>query len=84
VDKGGNHGYFAGKGWNPVTGLGWVDGQEMLDAMKGNQTIKVGNIMPFMPIFGGGQNDQPSLSDKALVPQSTEPPPSTEQPPSTF
>jgi kumamolisin len=61
VDKGGNHGYQAGKGWNPVTGLGWVDGQEMLNAMKINQTIKVGNTLPFMPVFGAGQNDQPSL-----------------------
>ncbi|HEY9713567.1 MAG TPA: S53 family peptidase [Chroococcales cyanobacterium] len=41
VPDGGNHGYKAGPGWNPVTGLGWVDGQAMLDAMKENQTAKL-------------------------------------------
>ena len=41
VSTGGNHGYEAAKGWNPVTGLGWVDGQAMLDAMKLNQTARV-------------------------------------------
>jgi kumamolisin len=33
VLTGGNHGYKAGKGWDPVSGLGWIDGQEMLNAM---------------------------------------------------
>jgi kumamolisin len=63
VDKGGNHGYEAGKGWDPVAGLGWVDGQEMLNAMLINQTIKVGNVLPFIPVFGAGQAEQPSTVD---------------------
>jgi hypothetical protein len=63
VDKGGNHGYEAGKGWDPVTGLGWVDGQEMLNAMLINQTIKVGNVLPFIPVFGASQAEQPSTVD---------------------
>jgi hypothetical protein len=50
VDKGGNHGYEAGKGWDPVTGLGWVDGGEMLKAMIANQTIKFGPSFPFLPL----------------------------------
>jgi kumamolisin len=38
VTAGGNHGFQAGKGWDAVSGLGWVDGQSMLQAMKANQT----------------------------------------------
>lgn len=37
VPNGSNYGYEAGKGWNPVTGLGWVDGTKMLEAMKAFQ-----------------------------------------------
>jgi kumamolisin len=49
VQTGGNHGYEAGKGWDAVTGLGWVDGQEMLNAMKVNQTAVTGlKIADFM------------------------------------
>ncbi len=40
VVTGGNHGYMAQKGWDAVTGLGWVDGTAMLDAMKANQTAR--------------------------------------------
>lgn len=34
VTTGNNHGYEAAKGWDPTTGLGWVDGQAMLESMK--------------------------------------------------
>jgi subtilase family serine protease len=49
VATGGNHGYEAKKGWDPVTGLGWVDGQNMIDAMKENQTNRLPSaiILPF-------------------------------------
>ena len=40
VPNGSNYGYDAGKGWNPVTGLGWVDGGKMLEAMIQSQTGK--------------------------------------------
>ncbi len=49
VINGGNHGYESGKGWDAVTGLGWVDGQEMLNGMKANQSaangIKIADFM---------------------------------------
>jgi kumamolisin len=41
VVTGGNHGYQAGDGWDAATGLGWVDGTEMLNAMIANQTASV-------------------------------------------
>jgi kumamolisin len=42
VNVGSNHGFAAGNGWSPVTGLGWVDGEAMLNAMKTNQTSSFG------------------------------------------
>lgn len=48
VTSGSNHGYEAGKGWDAVTGLGWVNGQSMLDAMKANQTSNWGKVLPFL------------------------------------
>lgn len=50
VPIGQNYGYQAGKGWNPVTGLGWVDGSKMLEAMKISQSPHAGsNILDFVP-----------------------------------
>lgn len=49
VTVGSNHGYFSKEGWDPVTGLGWVDGLKMLDAMKADQTTNFGKVIPFMP-----------------------------------
>ena len=34
ITTGSNHGFEAGPGWDAVSGLGWVDGQAMLEAMK--------------------------------------------------
>ena len=55
VASGGNHGYQAAKGWDAVTGLGWINGQEMLSAMKANQTARIGQtgfvpqVLKFLP-----------------------------------
>jgi kumamolisin len=49
VTTGGNHGYQAGKGWDAVTGLGWVDGTAMLEAMKAGQTTSVPQQLGLLP-----------------------------------
>ena len=56
VTSGGNHGFTAGKGWDPVTGLGWVDGQKMLDAMKLNQTVNMSKFDWLTTMFPNGMN----------------------------
>jgi kumamolisin len=56
VTTGGNHGFTSGKGWDAVTGLGWVDGQKMLDAMKLNQTVNMSKFSWLAPIFPNGIN----------------------------
>jgi kumamolisin len=49
VTTGGNHGYLAGPGYNAVTGLGWIDGTAMLEAMKANQTTRVPGAFAIVP-----------------------------------
>lgn len=50
VPNGSNYGYEAGKGWNPVTGLGWVDGTKMLEAMKVSQVPNLrSTLADFIP-----------------------------------
>jgi kumamolisin len=61
VTTGGNYGYQAGKGWDPVTGLGWVDGTAMLNAMKANQTTNVPGTFSLLPAgVNVGGDDQKS------------------------
>jgi kumamolisin len=49
VLKGGNHGYNAGPGWDAASGLGWVDGTAMLNAMKENQTARLPTTFSLFP-----------------------------------
>lgn len=64
VTVGSNNGYFSKEGWDPVTGLGWVDGVKMLEAMKADQTTSFGRVIPFLPV----SNIQP-FERKAAVAQ---------------
>jgi len=57
VTKGGNYGYQTRPGWDPVTGLGWVDGTAMLNAMKASQTTAV----PQFSLLPQGLNLQGSV-----------------------
>ncbi len=60
VTVGGNHGYLAGKGWDAVTGLGWVDGSAMLDAMKAGQTVRLPRTLGYLPQGINSGSDQQS------------------------
>ncbi|HEY9715566.1 MAG TPA: S53 family peptidase, partial [Chroococcales cyanobacterium] len=57
VTTGDNNGYKTAKGWDPVTGLGYIDGQNMLDAMKANQTANVGGKGVFTAPGGSDGSD---------------------------
>ncbi|HEY9759211.1 MAG TPA: S53 family peptidase [Oculatellaceae cyanobacterium] len=67
VVTGGNHGYQAGNGWDAVTGLGWVDGSAMRDAMWANQTARVKT--PLIPPFLlGNARSESSRNSKSETP----------------
>jgi kumamolisin len=65
VTTGGNHGYQAGKGWDPATGLGWVDGQAMLESMRNYRNtadnIRLADFMGSVSSTNPGQ-DRSKLS----------------------
>ncbi|RTL34489.1 MAG: hypothetical protein EKK48_31395 [Candidatus Melainabacteria bacterium] len=60
VTTGNNNGYEAGRGWDPTTGLGWVDGQAMLESMKNYRSaansIKVADFMGSVSSTNPGQD----------------------------
>jgi kumamolisin len=58
ITSGGNHGYMAGKGWDAVTGLGWVDGTAMLEAMKAGQKLSLQSTLGFLPVGVNAGADQ--------------------------
>lgn len=51
ITTGGNHGFDAKIGWDAATGLGWVDGTAMLDAMLQNQTAVGLGVDPSRPMI---------------------------------
>ncbi len=57
VTTGSNHGYEAAKGWDPTSGLGWVDGQAMLESMKNYRNTA--NNIKFADFMGSVSSTNP-------------------------
>ncbi|MBX9685396.1 MAG: S53 family peptidase [Candidatus Obscuribacterales bacterium] len=65
VSSGSNFGYEARQGWDAVTGLGWVDGNKMLQAMKANQTVYPNGYSSFLaPVLSF--TNQSQIGDRAV------------------
>lgn len=61
ITTGSNHGYSAGSGWDATSGLGWVDGQSMLDAMKDYRSTA--NSIKLADFFGSVSSTNGSQSE---------------------